>query len=198
MDRVLLSGGSTRIPAVSRAVTELFGKEIQGGANPEEVVAFGAAIQAAMLSGQMGDTVLVDVTPLGLGVETADRKMVTLVPRNTVLPTRAAAVFTTVKDYQRVAQIRVLQGERPLARDNIVLGSFRLEGLERAATGQPNIEVSFDIDVEGIVHVSARDAATGSHREIELAGVSGLSDEAIGQIVSEARACELEDIYAVG
>ena len=139
--------------------------------------------------------VLVDVTPLGLGVEEVNQKMVTLVARNSVLPVQAKALFTTVADFQRVAGINVLQGERPQAVDNILLGSFRLENLKHARRGEPDIEICFNIDVEGIVHVSAKDLNTGSHQTIEIDRADGLSEEQRADIVTEARAAELEDIY---
>jgi len=194
VDRVLLVGGSTRVPAVRRAVEELFGRRVQSAVDPEEVVARGAAVEAAILAGQAGQVALVDVTPLGLGVETADSRMVTLVARNTILPAQARALFTTVSDGQSAASIRVLQGERPAAADNILLGGLLLENLQRAAAGGPDIEVRFDIDVEGIVHVSAQDLSTGSRRELELDGRRGEAEAAA--LVTEARAAELEDIFS--
>jgi molecular chaperone DnaK len=194
IDRVLLVGGSTRVPAVRRAVEELFGRPIPAEVNPEEVVACGAAVEAAILSGEARRVALVDVTPLGLGVETSDSRMVTLVARNTILPAQAKALFTTVSDRQSAASIRVLQGERPAAADNVLLGSLLLENLQQAAAGQPDIEVRFDIDVEGIVHVSARDLATGSRREVELDARRGEAEAAA--LVTEARAAEIEDIFA--
>ena len=198
IDRVLLVGGSTRIPSVRRAVEKLFGKTPEAGVSPEEVVACGAAVQAGILAGEARRMVLVDVTPLGLGVETVDEKMVTLVARNSVLPVQAKALFTTVVDNQRAASIRVLQGERPRASDNILLGSFRLENLQQARKGAPDIEIYFDIDMEGIVHVSAQDRKTGCHRKIDLDGVGNLTEERVKGIMGEARAAELEDICAAG
>jgi molecular chaperone DnaK len=198
VDRVLLAGGCTRIPSIRKAVEGLFGKPAEVGVNPEEVVARGAAMQAGILAGEAKRMVLVDVTPLGLGVEAVNQEMVTLIPRNSVLPVQTKALFTTVADFQRVAGINVLQGERPQAVDNILLGSFRLENLKHARRGEPDIEVSFEIDVEGIVHVSARDLDSGSHRAIELDGVENLSTEQVEGILIEARAAELEDIYAAG
>ncbi len=196
--KILLVGGSTRIPAVRRAVQELFGKPAETGVSPEEVVASGAAVQAGILAGESRHMVLVDVTPLGLGVETADRAMVTLVPRNTVLPVKAKAVFTTVTDYQRAACIKVLQGERRKATEDILLGSFRLENLQPGERGKPDIEVCFEISVEGIVQVHAQDLKTDSHQAIELAGTGCLDPERVQELINEARAAELEDLYAAG
>jgi molecular chaperone DnaK len=195
VDRVLLVGGSARIPAVRRAVEKLLGKRAEVGPNPEEIVACGAAVEAGILAGQAKSMALVDVTPLGLGVEAADGRMVTLVSRNTLLPAESRTVFTTVVDGQKAAGIKVLQGQRPRAHDNILLGSFRLEGIRQARRGAPDIEVCFEIDVEGIVHVSARDRDTGSSRSIELDGKAHLSEERLASILTEARAAELEDIY---
>jgi molecular chaperone DnaK len=196
VDRVLLVGGSTRIPAVRKAVEDLFGRPAETGVNPEEVVACGAAVQAGIMSGKAARMVLVDVTPLSLGVETADQKMVILVPRNTPLPARVQALFTTVSDFQKSATITVLQGERPRAADNIRLGSFRLEDIQPARQGEADIEITFDIDVEGIVHVSAQDLSTGSRRWIALEGTTQLSQDKVDGILAEARAAELEDLYA--
>lgn len=196
IDRVLLVGGSTRIPAIRRAVEGLFGRPAEAGVNPEEVVACGAAVQAGIMAGQAPKMILVDVTPLSLGVETADQKMVTLVPRNTPLPARVQALFTTMSDFQKSATITVLQGERPRAADNIRLGTFRLDDIQPARQGEADIEITFDIDVEGIVHVSAQDLSTGSRRWISLEGSTLLSPEKIEGILAEARAAELEDLYA--
>ncbi len=190
-------GGSSRIPAVRRAVEDLMGRPAAQGVSPEEVVACGAAVEAAILAGAVRDVALVDVTPLGLGIETEGGRMVTLVERNTTLPTRASALFTTVADNQTRATIRVLQGERPLAADNIALGEFSLEGLSGGPRGAPDISVSFEIDVEGIVHVSARDTRTGASKGISLAGVNRLEPERVRAITDEARASELEDIISV-
>jgi molecular chaperone DnaK len=195
VDRVLLVGGSARIPAVRRAAELLFGKKAEVGPNPEEIVACGAAVEAGILAGRAKSMALVDVTPLGLGIETVDGTMVTVVPRNTVLPAQSRALFTTVADGQKAAGIKVLQGERSRAQDNILLGSFRLEGIRRARQGEPDIELCFEIDVEGIVHVSARDRDTGASRSIELDGKAHLSEERVASILTEARAAELEDIY---
>jgi molecular chaperone DnaK len=196
IDRVLLVGGSTRMPAVRSRVQDLLGRPAESGVSPEEVVARGAATEAGILAGQARRTVLVDVTPLGLGVETADRKMVTLVPRNTVLPARAKALFSTVSDYQTAAGFHVFQGERPRAQDNTLLGSFRLENIERGLRGSPDIEVCFEVDVDGFVHVSARDLATGSCRKVDLEGALPGDLRAAQDTVVEARAAELEDTLA--
>ncbi len=194
IDRILLVGGSSRIPAIRQAVEELFGKSAESGVSPEEVVACGAAIEGGILTEEARQIALVDVTPLGLGVETADEKMVTLVPRNTPLPARADAVFTTVADYQKAAGIKVLQGERPRAADNILLGSLRLEDIRQGKRGEPDIEVCFQIDVEGIVHVSAKDLGTGSFRALDLDGAIHLDPEKIESLITESRAAELEDL----
>lgn len=197
VDRVLLVGGSTRIPAIRRAVEDLFGTLPELGVKPEEVVACGAAIQGGILVGEARKMALVDVTPLGLGVETADEKMVTVVPRNTVLPVQTKALFTTVADFQKTVGIKVLQGERPRASDNILLGSFRLENIQKAERGEPDIEVCFEIDVEGIVHVSAQDLVNGGRQAVKLDGLAELNPEQIEGIVAEARAAELEDFCTV-
>lgn len=193
IDHVLLVGGSTRIPAVRRAVERLFGRQVEAGVNPEEVVACGAAVEASILAGESKSLALVDVTPLGLGVQTADARMTTLVPRNTVLPAQGRALFTTVADLQECASIRVLQGERPAAEDNTLLGSFLLDRLQRAPRGMPDIEIRFDIDVEGFVHVSAEDLGTGSRQAIELDG--RIPPEEAASRVTEAQAAEIEEIF---
>jgi molecular chaperone DnaK len=196
VDRVLLVGGSTRIPAVRRAVEQFFGKSAEAGVSPEEVVACGAAVQGGILAGQARRMVLVDITPLGLGIETEDNRMVTLVARNTVLPVQRRALFTTVTDYQKSACIKVIQGQRAKASENILLGSFCLEDIQRGKKGKPDIEVCFEINADGIVHVCARDMKTASHRTIELDGTNNLSREEVENILTEARATELEDLYA--
>ena len=176
----------------------LFGRAVAAGICPEELVACGAAVQAGILSGETRDIVLVDVTPLGLGVETADKKMTTLVRRNSILPASAKAVFTTVTDYQQSACIKVLQGERSHGEDNVLLGSFCLDNLQRGKRGEPDIEVCFNIDTEGILHVYARDLKTGSRRSVRLEAAAGVGEQEVREMVIEARAAELEDLYAAG
>jgi molecular chaperone DnaK len=198
IERVLLVGGSTRIPAVRAALERLFGRQAERGVNAEEVVACGAAVQGAILGGQAEATALVDVTPLGLGVETVGRRMMTLVGRNTVLPVEARAIFTTVADNQKTVRIAVLQGERGRAEEDILLGSFELENIERGRKGSPDIEVCFQIDVNGFVHVSAEDLRTGSRRDIELDGAEHVDAQRIQEMIVEARAAELEDALAAG
>jgi molecular chaperone DnaK len=198
VDHLLLVGGSSRMPAVRRAVESLIGRPAAPAVSPEEVVACGAAVEAGVLAGRTRGVALVDVTPLGLGIETRGGRMATVVERNTVLPARADAVFTTVADNQARAAIRVLQGERPLAADNIRLGEFCLEGLSGGPRGTPDIRVCFEIDVDGIVAVSARDAGTGAERAIRLSGVNSMDPEKARSIVEEARASELQDILSAG
>ncbi len=196
LERVLLVGGSSRIPLVRRRVTEVLGRSPEEGIDPEEVVARGAAVQAGILAGATRQMVLLDVTPLALGIETAGERMEILVPRNTALPAAARALFTTVSDYQKRADITVLQGERLQAADDIRLGSFQLENLKPDRGGNPDIEVRFEIDVGGIVHVTGQDLSTGSRGEVVLAAAAGLSGGEIAARVTEAQACELEDRYA--
>ncbi|MFW6137535.1 MAG: Hsp70 family protein [Spirochaetota bacterium] len=192
--RVLLVGGSSRIPLIKRQLSRIFGREPEMGVAPEEVVARGAGVQGGILSGEIKGMVLVDVTPLGLGVENKGGHMVAMVPRNTTLPCNARARFTTVSDYQRAVKVHVLQGQRPRAGDNISLGSFMLEGIRQAPGGEPDIEVSFDIDVNGIVHVSAEDVDTGSRYGIRLEDALNMSDEEVSGVLTEARASEMEDL----
>lgn len=194
IDRLLMVGGSTRIPVVRRLITELFGKEPEGSVSPDEVVAMGAAVQGAILSGQIRKMALVDVTPLGLGVESEGGVMINMIPRNAVLPTQARAIFTTVKDYQKAVTIHVLQGERPTVSDNISLGSFRLEGIGRAPKGEPRIQVTFEIDTSGIVQVSAEDLDTGCKYSVKLEHTFELSEGDVSAVVTEARASEMEDL----
>ena len=160
IDEVLLVGGSTRIPMVQKAVEEFFGKEPNKGVNPDEVVGLGAAVQAGVLSGDVNDIVLLDVTPLSLGIETLGGVMTTLIPRNTTIPTRKSETFSTAADNQPSVEVHVLQGERKMASDNRTLGKFSLIGIPPAPRGVPQIEVTFDIDANGIVNVSAKDKAT--------------------------------------
>jgi molecular chaperone DnaK len=176
LDEVILVGGATRMPMVQELVRRLTGgKEPHKGVNPDEVVAVGAAIQAAVLGGQMKDVLLLDVTPLSLGVETMGGVMTALIPRNTTIPTRKTETFSTAEDNQTAVDIKVYQGERPIAGDNILLGQFRLEGIMPAPRGQPQIEVTFDIDSNGILNVSARDRATGKEQHITITASTNLS-----------------------
>jgi len=186
IDQVLLVGGSTRIPLVQRKVRELLGKEPLRGVNPDECVALGAAIQAAMIKGEVTGIVLVDVTPLSLGVETIGGIFTKIIDRNTPIPTSASRIFTTVADNQTTVEIHVLQGERPLAEDNISLGKFQLTGIRPAPRGVPRIEVTFSIDVNGIVSVKARDLDTGKEQKIEIGGVKDIPQEEVERIIKEA------------
>ncbi len=193
IDEVVLVGGSTRIPLVQKKVTEFFGKEPHKGVNPDEVVAVGAAIQGGVLAGDVKDVLLLDVTPLSLGVETQGGVMTVMIPRNTTIPTRKTEVFTTAADNQTSVEIHVLQGERPLAKDNKSLGRFHLMGIPPAPRGVPQIEVTFDIDANGILNVSAKDRATGKEQKITITGSSGLTKEEIDRMVKEAEAHAEED-----
>ncbi len=193
IDDVVLVGGSTRIPLVQQRIKEFFGKEPHKGVNPDEVVAVGAAIQAGVLAGEVKEILLVDVTPLSLGVETYGGVMHVLIPRNTPIPYKKCETFTTASDYQTEVEIHVLQGERPLAKDNKSLGKFYLTGIPPAPRGVPKIEVCFDIDADGILHVSAKDLATGKEQSIRIQPSSGLTQEEIDRIIREAKEHEEED-----
>lgn len=186
IDEVILVGGATRMPMVQNLVRELTGKEAHKGVNPDEVVAVGASIQAAILTGKMEDVVLLDVTPLSLGVETLGGVMTVLIPRNTTIPTRKSEIFTTAADYQDTVEIKVYQGERPMAADNKLLGRFHLTGIPPAPRGVPRIEVMFDIDANGILHVSAKDQATGREQSITITESSSLSRDEIDRMIHEA------------
>lgn len=186
IDQVLLVGGSTRVPLVQRKVKELLGKEPLRGVNPDECVALGAAIQAGMIKGEITGIVLVDVTPLSLGVETVGGIFTKIIERNTPIPTSASRIFTTVADNQSTVEIHVLQGERPLAEENISLGRFQLSGIRPAPKGVPRIEVTFSIDVNGIVHVKAKDLDTGREQKIEIKGIKDLPREEVERILKEA------------
>jgi len=193
VDKVILVGGSTRIPAVQEAIRDLIGKEPHKGINPDECVALGAAIQGAVLAGEVKDILLVDVTPLSLGIETLGGVFTKLIERNTAIPTSKSEIFSTAADNQTSVEIHVLQGERPMAADNVTLGRFQLTGIPPAPRGVPRIEVTFDIDVNGIVHVSAKDLGTGRQQKITITGGSGLSEEDIQRMVQEAERFAEED-----
>jgi len=193
IDEVVLVGGSTRIPRVQQIVKDLFGKEPHKGVNPDEVVAVGAAIQAGVLAGEVKDLLLLDVTPLSLGIETLGGVMTTLIPRNTTIPTRKSETFSTAADSQTSVEVHVLQGERPLARDNRTLGRFQLVGIPPAPRGVPQVEVTFDIDANGMVNVSAKDLGTGKEQKITITASSGLSKEEVDRMMKDAEAHAEED-----
>ena len=193
IDEVVLVGGSTRMPRVQQLVRDYFGKEPHKGVNPDEVVAIGAAVQGGVLTGDVKDILLLDVTPLSLGIETLGGVMTTLIPRNTTIPSRKSELFSTAADNQTSVEVHVMQGERPLARDNRTLGRFHLVGLPPAPRGLPQIEVAFDIDANGIVNVTAKDTATGQEQKITISGSGGLSKADVDRLVTEARSHASED-----
>ncbi|MFZ5810111.1 MAG: molecular chaperone DnaK [Chloroflexota bacterium] len=193
IDEVVLVGGATRMPMVQELVRSLTGKEPHKGVNPDEVVAVGAAIQGGVLGGEVKDVLLLDVTPLSLGVETLGGVMTTLIERNTTIPVRRSEVFSTAEDNQTAVDIHVLQGERPMAADNMSLGRFRLEGIPPAPRGIPQIEVTFDIDANGILNVTARDKATGKEQKVTITASTNLNKSEIERMVNEAREHEAED-----
>lgn len=188
IDEVILVGGSTRIPAVQNFVESFFGKKPHKGVNPDEVVALGAAIQGAVLTGEVKDVLLLDVTPLSLGIETLGGVMTKLIDSNTTIPTRKSETFSTASDNQPSVQINVLQGERLMARDNKQIGVFNLDGIPPSPRGVPQIEVTFDIDANGILSVSAKDKATGKEQKIRIEASSGLSEDEIKRMKEEATA----------
>ncbi len=193
IDEVVLVGGSTRIPKVQQIVKDLFGKDPYKGVNPDEVVAIGAAIQAGVLSGEVKDLLLLDVTPLSLGIETMGGVMTTLITRNTTIPTKKTDVFSTAADGQTSVEVHVMQGERPMARDNRTLGKFHLDGIPPAPRGTPQVEVSFDIDANGIVNVTAKDRGTGKEQKITITASSGLSKDEVERMMKDAEAHAAED-----
>ena len=193
IDEIVLVGGMTRMPAIQKLVKEFFGKDPHKGVNPDEVVAIGAAIQGAVLAGEVKDVVLLDVTPLSLGLETLGGVMTTLITRNTTIPARKKEVFTTAADSQTQVEIHILQGERPMARDNRTLGRFHLEGIPAAPRGVPQVEVAFDIDANGILNVSAKDLATNKEQRITITASSGLAKDEVDKMVKEAESHADED-----
>jgi molecular chaperone DnaK len=193
IDEVILVGGQTRMPMIQKLVRDFFGKEPHKGVNPDEVVAVGAAIQGAVLAGEVKDVLLLDVTPLSLGIETLGGVFTRMIPRNTTIPTRKSEIFTTAADNQTSVEIHVLQGEREMAAYNKSLGRFHLDGIPPAPRGVPKIEVTFDIDANGILHVSAKDLATGKQQAITITGHSGLDEKEIERMVKEAEAHAAED-----
>jgi molecular chaperone DnaK len=193
LDEVVMVGGSTRMPMVQELVRELSGKEPNRGVNPDEVVAVGAAIQAGVLGGEVNDLLLLDVTPLSLGLETLGGVMTALIPRNTTIPTKKTEVFSTAADNQTAVDIHILQGERPMAGDNKTLGNFRLDGIPPAPRGVPQVEVTFDIDANGILNVNAKDKATGKEQSVQITASTNLSSDEVERLVHEAKSNEGTD-----
>ena len=193
LDEVVLVGGSTRMPMVQELVRQLTGKEPHKGVNPDEVVAVGAAVQAGVLGGEVSDLLLLDVTPLSLGLETLGGVMTVLIPRNTTIPTKKTEIFSTAADNQTAVDIHILQGERPMASGNKTLGNFRLDGIPPAPRGVPQIEVTFDIDANGILHVTAKDKATGKEQSVKITASTNLASDEVERLVREAKQHEEED-----
>jgi molecular chaperone DnaK len=193
LDEVVLVGGSTRMPMIQELVRQLTGKEPHKGVNPDEVVAVGAALQAGVLGGEVSDLLLLDVIPLSLGLETMGGVMTVLIPRNTTIPSKKTEVFSTAADSQTAVDIHILQGERPMAHDNKTLGNFRLDGIPAAPRGVPQIEVTFDIDANGILSVMAKDKATGKEQSVKITASTNLSTDEVDRLVREAKSHEAED-----
>src|SRR5947209_13437983 len=193
IDEVVLVGGMTRMPAIQNLVKEIFGKEPHKGVNPDEVVAIGAAVQAGVLAGDVKDLLLLEVTPLTLAIETLGGVATPMIPRNTIIPTKKTETFSTAADSQTEVEVHVLQGERPMAAQNRTLGKFHLDGIPPAPSGVPQIEVTFDIDANGILNVTAKDMATGKDTRIQITSSSGLSKEEVEKMAKEAEAHAAED-----